>query len=81
LSLKPPSEGRYDYIALVPLDFRRPERHARKSTPKLSRRSASRTSTSRPSHDLDGALAFVRGSHDASADLASLSDREAARMV
>jgi hypothetical protein len=49
LSLKPPSKGRYDYIALVPLDFRRPERHARKSTPKLSRHFASRTSTSRSS--------------------------------
>jgi hypothetical protein len=33
LSLKPLSEGRYDHIALVPLDFRPPERHARKSTP------------------------------------------------
>jgi hypothetical protein len=47
LSLNPSSEGRYDYIALVPLDFRRKERHARASTPKLSRHSASRTSTSR----------------------------------
>jgi hypothetical protein len=37
LSLKPPSECRYDHIALVPLDFRRPERHERKSSPKLSR--------------------------------------------
>ena len=32
-------------------------------------------------HDLDGPLALVRGSQDASADLASLSDREAARTV
>ncbi len=36
MSLKPLSEGRYDYIALVPLDVRPPERHARKFTPKLS---------------------------------------------
>jgi hypothetical protein len=40
LSLKPLSEGR---IALVPLDFRPPERHARKSTIGLSRHSASHT--------------------------------------
>ena len=32
-------------------------------------------------HDLDGALPSFGGSQDASADLASLSDREAARTV
>jgi hypothetical protein len=32
-------------------------------------------------HDLDGALAFIWGSPDVSADPASLSDREAARTV
>lgn len=32
-------------------------------------------------HDLDGPLALVHGSQDGSADLASLSDREAARTV
>jgi hypothetical protein len=32
LRLKPSSEGGHDYIALVPLDFRRPERHAQKSS-------------------------------------------------
>jgi hypothetical protein len=46
--LKPPSECRYDYIALVPLDFRRPVRHQRKSTPKRSRHFASRTPAPRP---------------------------------
>jgi hypothetical protein len=33
LSLKPLSKGRYDYIALVPLDFRPPERHRGKLQP------------------------------------------------
>ena len=51
------SEGRYDYIALVPLDFRPPVRHARKSTPKLCVDDVHEPVLY--GHDLDGALAFV----------------------
>src|SRR5690349_17231879 len=43
LRLEPVSEGRYDYIALVPLDLRPPERHAPESTTKRSWHSASHT--------------------------------------
>ena len=80
LSLKPPSEGRYDYIALVPLDFR----PARTPCAEIYPQALPEFCVQRAGlyeHDLDGPLAFVRGSQDVSADLANLSDREAARTV
>ena len=64
LSLKPPSEGRYDYIALVPLDFTQPERHCAEiypqALPALCVEDVHEPTLCE--HDLDGALVFVRGS-------------------
>ena len=60
LSLKPQAESRYDNIALVPLDFRPPGRHGRKSTPTLSRRSASRTPRAGPRRTRSRRRARVR---------------------
>ena len=60
---------RYDYIALVPLDFRPPGRHGRKTTPQALP-ALCVEDVHEPvlyGHDLDGALAFVRGYQDTSA--------------
>src|SRR5215207_9975424 len=66
LSLKPPSEGRYDYIALVPLHFSRPERHGRNLPPSYPS-SALRRGCPRAGHlrtRSRGVLALVRESQD-----------------